>query len=107
MSTSRSQSGRSSTHRARLLRQGDVLPDVVAQPFSAVPPQDEPQLERAEPPAQRHLPVAVVDDGAGLAGRVAQVLRHDRQRRDQRLAVRDVEGVQSKLVNSHLCGSKQ
>ena len=53
--------------------------DVRAQPLGAVPAEHEPELERPEPAAQRDLPVAVVDDGAGVGRGVAQVLRQDRQ----------------------------
>ena len=53
--------------------------DVRAQPLGAVPAEHEPQLEGAEPAAERDLPVAEVDDGAGVGGGVAQVLREDRQ----------------------------
>ena len=75
----------------QLLGQGDVRADVGAQPLRAVPAQDEPQLEGAEPAAERDLPVAEVDDGAGVGGRVAQVLREDRQRAGERGAVGDPE----------------
>ena len=70
-----------------------MRPDVRAQPLGAVPAQHEPQLERPEPPAQRHLPVPVVDHRAGLGGRVAQVLRQHGQRADQLGPVGDPEGV--------------
>ena len=56
-----------------------MLPDVRAQPLGAVPAQDEPELQRAEPAPERDLPVAEVDDGAGVGRGVAQVLRKDRQ----------------------------
>ena len=59
----------------QLLGQGDVAADVGAQALGAVPAEDEPQLQRTEPAAERDLPVAEVDDGAGLGRGVAQVLR--------------------------------
>ena len=75
----------------QFLGQGDVRADVGAQPLGAVPAQHEPQLERAEPAAQRDLPVAEVDDGAGVGGGVAQVLGEDRQRAGERRPVGDPE----------------
>ena len=59
----------------------------------AVAAQREPQLERPEAPAEGDLPVAVVDDGPGLAGRGAQVLGQDRQRAEQRGPVGHPEQV--------------
>ena len=79
-----------------LLGQGDVAADVGAQPLGAVPAQHEPQLQRPEPAAERDLPVAVVDDGAGVGGGVAQVLREDRQRAGQRGPVGDPEERRSR-----------
>ena len=57
------------------LGEGDAMSDVRTQPLRAIPPQHEPQLQRPEPAPERYLPVAVVDDGAGLGGGIAQVLR--------------------------------
>ena len=76
-----------------VLGKGNVLTDVVAEPLGTVGPQHEPQLERPEPPPERHLPVAVVDDGPGLRRLVAQVLGEDAQRADQRGTVRHPEAV--------------
>ena len=59
----------------------------------AVGAQREPQLQRAEPPAERHLPVAVVDRRAGLGRRRAQVLGQDAQRPEQGPTVGRVEQV--------------
>ena len=59
----------------------------------AVDAQREPQLERAEAPAEGDLPVAVVDDRAGLAGRGPEVLGQDRQRAEQRGPVGHPEQV--------------
>ena len=53
-----------------LLGQRDVPSDVVLEAVDAVRADHEPELQRPEPPAQRDLPVAVVDDGAGLGGLV-------------------------------------
>ena len=53
----------------------------------------EPQLERAEPPAERDLPIAVVDHRAGLAACGAQVLGQDRQRRGAAAPVGQPEQV--------------
>jgi hypothetical protein len=80
-----------------------VLAHVVGQPFGPVPPQHEPELERPEPPPERDLPVAVVDDLARGGGRVAQELGQDRQGLDQGAPVGDpearaVEGGEQPLV---------
>ena len=64
-----------------------------AQALGAVPAQDEPELEGPEPPAQRDMPVAVVDDRAGFGGRVAQVLGQHGEGLDQLGPVGDPEGV--------------
>lgn len=47
-----------------LLGQVDLAPDVRAQPLLPVQAHDEPHLERAKPPPQRDVPVAVVWDSA-------------------------------------------
>src|ERR1035437_6142658 len=47
-----------------LLRQRHVSSDVMPQPLHAVMADDEPQLEGPEPPAQRDLPVPVVNHRA-------------------------------------------
>ena len=94
--------------RGQALGERDVLADVVAQPLGAVGAQHEPQLERPEPPAERHLPVAVVDHRARLGGRVAQVLGQRRSgRRSSAARSATQKQSQSKLVNSHLCGFMQ
>ena len=79
-----------------LLRQRHVPPDVMPQPLHAVMPDHEPQLERAEPPPQRDLPVAIVDHRARLRRLVPQILRQDAQRADQRGAVGHVEARRSR-----------
>ena len=66
--------------------------DVGAQALGAVVADDEPELEGAEAPAERHVPVAVVDDRARVGRLVAQVFGQDAERVDQRGAVGDPEG---------------
>ena len=56
----------------KFLGECDVLAQVVAQAARAVAAQHPPQLQRPEATAERHVPVAVVDDLAGLAGCVAR-----------------------------------
>ena len=68
----------------QLGRQADVAADHGPGRLRAVGAEREPHLEGPEPAAERDLPVAVVDDGAGVAGGGAQVLGQDRQRRQQR-----------------------
>jgi hypothetical protein len=75
--------------RDKLLRQSDVLPDVMLQSLDPVVPDHEPQLERAKAPAQGNLPVAVVNHGPGLCGLVTQIFGQHAQSLDQCLAVRD------------------
>lgn len=60
-----------------LLRQADVVPDVLLQAGDAVGAQHEPQLERAEATRQWNSPVPVVDGGVGVA--VLQIKRIDDQ----------------------------
>ena len=67
--------------------------DVMAQAFYAVVAYDEPELQRPETPAQRHLPVAVIYDGARLGGLIAEVFGQDAECLDERGAVGDVEAV--------------
>ncbi len=76
-----------------LLRQRDVLTDVMLQPLYPIMPDDEPQLERAETPSQRNLPVAIVDHGTGLGGFIAQVFGQHTQSLDEGLPVRDIEAI--------------
>ena len=71
----------------------DARAHVRPQPLGAIVANDEPQLESAEPAAQRNVPVPVIDDLAGFRGLVAQVLRQDAERADQRGAIRDPEAV--------------
>ena len=90
-----------------LLRQGDVLDAPFLQPLHAVVADHEPQLQRAEPSAQRDLPVAVVDhapDSVALlrrySGRMLSVWISAARSATKKQS-------QSKLVNIHLCGLKQ
>ncbi len=71
--------------------QGDVLANVVPDPLRTVRPEDEPEFQRAEPPAERHVPVPVVDDPSGRRCLVAEIRGQDAQRFDQRGTVGDVE----------------
>ncbi len=79
--------------RRELLRERHVRADVRAQALGSVPADHRPQLERPEAAPERHVPVAVVDHRAAVRGRVAQVLRQDRQRADERRAVGHPERV--------------
>ncbi len=79
--------------RRELLGERDVAPHVVAQPLDAVVPDHEPELERTKPPAERDVPVAVIDHGARLRRLVQKILGEDAQRLDQRVSVGDVEAV--------------
>ena len=57
--------------------QSHVLADVGAEAFDAVVAEDEPEFEGAEAASERDLPIAVIDDLAGGAGLVAEVLGGD------------------------------
>ena len=67
--------------RGEELRQAHVLADQRAQPLGAVPAQHEPQLQRAEPAAERRPVVLQVDGGVGRG----EVLGHERERLVQNL----------------------
>ena len=83
-----------------------MLADVVLQTLYAIVPDDEPQLQRTKTASQLNLPIAVINHRTRLRRLVAQKLRQDAQRLNQRPAVRDEKQLQSKVVNIHLCGLK-
>lgn len=66
-----------------LLAHGHAVANVRLQAAYAVAAQDEPQLERAEAPAEWDLPVSVVGDELVVRELVAQVRRLDAQRGDE------------------------
>ena len=68
-----------------------MVGEVGAHALHAVGADDEPDLEAAEAPAQRDLPVAVVGHEAALAVGVAQVGGRDGEGVDEVLALPDVE----------------
>src|SRR4029450_13028814 len=72
---------------------GDGSWDVVPHALDAVVTDHEPELESAKPPAERDLPIAVVDDRAGFGRAISQVLREHAQCADERRPVRDPECV--------------
>ena len=55
------------------LRQIDVAADMVLEAFDAIVTNHEPEFEGAEATTQRDLPIAVIYNGAGLRGAIAQV----------------------------------
>ena len=71
--------------------------------LDAVDAQVEPQLQRPEAAAQRHLPVAVVDHRAALGGRRPQVLGQDAQRAEQRRPVGGPEQVAVEVDRPSTC----
>jgi hypothetical protein len=79
--------------RDQIVREREVLTDHRLPGRQAFGADGEPQLQGAEPTSERDLPVAVVDGGTGFSGGGAQVLGQDRQRCEQRGAVRHPERV--------------
>jgi len=77
----------------KLLCQLDVPPNLMLQPFHAVVPDDEPELQRPEAPPQRNLPVAIVNHGPGFGGLVAQIFRQHAQSLDEHLAVGHIKAI--------------
>jgi len=75
------------------LRQAHVLADVELQSFYAVMADYEPELQGAKSPAERNLPIAIVDHRPGLAGLILQIFRQHAQRVDQSGAVRHIEAI--------------
>ena len=53
--------------RLELVREGDVLSDIVPEPLLPVQTEDEPHLEGAEAAAEGDVPVPVVGDGTLVA----------------------------------------
>src|ERR1700704_1608005 len=70
-----------------------MLPHLATQTLGPIAPDRRPELQRAESPAERYLPVPVVDDGPGLGGGVSKVFRQDAEGVDERLPVGYIEGV--------------
>jgi len=68
-------------------RQGHVVPDVAPEPARPVPPDHEPELERAKPPAQLNPPVAIVLYLGSLTG--LQVFRKNLKGTNQSSGVFD------------------
>ena len=77
--------------RGELLAEPDVVREVGAHALHAVGADDEPDLQAAEAPAERDLPVAVVGHEAALAVHVAQVGGRDGEGVDEVGALFDVE----------------
>src|SRR5579862_8131496 len=63
------------------------------QAFDTIVTQDEPQLERTEAPAERNLPIAIINHSARFRRLVAQVFGQHAQGLDERLPVRNVEDI--------------
>ena len=63
-----------------------------SQAFGAIPSDDHPQFECTETSAQRHHPIPIVNDLAGLGRRILQILRHDRHCARERRLVCDPVG---------------
>ena len=89
------------------LGQLDVLADHLLHRLDTVDAQVEPQLQRPETAAERHLPVAVVDHRAALGRLRTKVLGQDAQRAEQGLRSDVQNRSQSKLMPIHLCGLVQ
>src|SRR5260370_32659629 len=81
-------------------------PDMELQSLYPVMPDHEPQLQRAEAPTQRNMPVTVVGHLAGSRGLRAQILRHYREAIDQRLAVGHIEATAVEVGEHPLVGVK-
>ena len=92
--------------RGEPLGERDAGADVGAQALGAVVADDEPELEGAEAPAERDVPVAVVHDLAGVGGAVAQLLGTTLRAPIRAARSATQKPLQSKLVSSHLCGLK-
>ena len=74
-------------------RKSHVFADVRAQAFEAVMSNHKPQFQAAKPPAQRHVPIAIIKDRAGFARGVAQILRRDAHARGEACAIARPEAV--------------
>ena len=80
------------------LAEFDVIPDMGLQTRDTVCAQHEPDLQRAEAPAERELPVAVVGDEAGGGEVVVEVRARDGEGGGEGLAVLDEEGAGGRLA---------
>ena len=76
-----------------LLRQSNVLANVMLQSFNAIMPEHEPKLERPEPPPKLNVPVAIINDCARFRCLVAKEFRQHRKGLNQVLAVSHVKDV--------------
>ena len=85
--------GRGGEPGGELAGEFDMAAEVILQALDAVVADDEPELEGAEPAAQRHLPVAIIDDRARLGRLISEVLRQHAQGLDERRPVGNVEAV--------------
>src|ERR1700751_3110483 len=79
--------------RRKLLRELHVPAHVMPQALHAVVTNNEPQLQRSKPPAQRDLPVAIVNHSTRFCSPVAQVFWQHAQRANERCSVAHVEAV--------------
>src|SRR5258707_15528753 len=70
-----------------------MFANVMLQALHAIMPDHKPQLQRTKPPPQLNVPVAVIDHCPRLSRLVAQVLRQNRKRLNQVLAVGDIETI--------------
>ena len=64
-----------------------MVADHLAQPLQPMRPEQEPQFQRPEPPAERHRPFRIVDDAVAAVG--LQEFRLDRQRAHQVFGLAD------------------
>src|SRR5436190_13677901 len=67
------------------------------QTFHAVVTNHEPKLKRPEAASERHMPIAIIDDGSRFGWLVTQILGQDAQGFDQGGAVGDVKAVTIKV----------
>eukprot|EP01137_Pigoraptor_chileana_P014382 Opistho-2@68940 len=84
--------------------QAHVLANVALHSLDTVCPHHKPQLERAEPPSQGNLPVAVVSDESRLRGGVFQVLRVDGEALHEGIAVLDPQSGAVEIDKKTLVG---
>src|SRR5262245_49921995 len=70
-----------------------MTPHVVPQPLNPIVPDDKPQLQSTETPAQRDVPVSIVKHSTGISRAVTQILRHNTQCPNQCLSVSHIETI--------------
>src|SRR5579872_2594148 len=66
---------------------------VILKALNPVMANDEPQFQRAKSPAERNLPIPIIENRSRLGGFVPQILRKDAESLDQSLAIRDIKAV--------------